>query len=148
MKDIIKTVHTEVTQTVDTNTGEIVDVSSKDIKIVVNSEDFCLVYAGLWNVILDNPMSKSDIELLSYIIKNYSDGTPFCITQYVKERVAQKTGKSKTTYDRSTAALKKYKLIIPVSGRTYILNPRYAFKGSSTNRKKALVELVEVCKDC
>lgn len=148
--DIIKNIKTQVVQVVDPTTGEIMDESIKKVQVVVNPDEFALIYAGLWDVILGKPLSKSDIELLAYLIKRYSDGTMFTVNTPLKNDVARETGKSTTSYNNSTRKLLDHNLIIrlPNSKRTYVLNPRYAFKGSSTNRKKALIEILDWCPDC
>lgn len=147
-KDIVKRVGTEIESVIDSETGEVLEVSAKNLKILVNPSEFCLVYSGLWNVILGNPLSKADIELLSFLLAKYSDGTPFNISSFVKGEVAKYTGKAVTSYNNSTAKLLKYGLIFKVDNRVYKINPRYAFKGSSYNRKKAVIEMLEVCPDC
>lgn len=149
-KDVIKPIRSSTEIVVDFETGEVMDVSYKTIDVLVNPDNFALVYAGFWNVLLSNPLSKTDVELLAYLIDNYADGTPFAITDFVKQQVANKSGKSVTSYNKCSMVLVKYKLIVPLtpSGRTYIVNPRYAFKGSSTNRKEMLVKLKQTCPNC
>jgi len=150
MKDKIKTIQTTIEQTVDQRSGELIDIRAKYIKIVTNPDEFALVYAGLWNVILDNKMSTSDMELLAFLIKNYSDGNPFTINSYVKKQVCTQTDKHYTSYNNSTRKLLDLHLIFAVeeNSRIYLLNPRYAFKGSSKNRNKAIIEMVDYCVNC
>lgn len=154
-KDIVKTVKTEVERIIDFETGEVVESSFKSINIVVNPDEFALVYAGFWNVILENPLSKSDVELLGYLIQSYADGTSFTITQHIKDVVSKRSPsnkkgefKSPTSYNKSTANLIKHKLIVAVGKRTYVINPRYAFKGSSNDRKDAMIKLKQSCPTC
>jgi hypothetical protein len=146
--DQIKTVNRTINIVTDVETGEVIDTSIKEVKVLINTDDFALVYAGLWNVILQNPLSKSDIELFSYLINNYSDGTPFTINSYTKEEISKKSGKATTSYNKSTAALLKHQLIYSVQSRVYKINPKFAFAGSSKNRHKAVIEMTEICKTC
>lgn len=148
MKDHIKTVYTEVHQKVDSATGELIEESHKKVDILVDPDDFCLIYSGLWNVLLDNPLSKADIDLLAYLIKHYSDNTPFTINGFMKKEISLKTGKSETSYNNSTRSLIKHGLIYEVGVKTYKLNPRYAFKGSSKNRHKAVINMRTICRNC
>jgi hypothetical protein len=148
MKDQIKTVGTVIDTLTDIETGEIIDTSVKVIKVVVDPEDFCLVYAGFWNVLLESPLSKSDLEMFAYLIGNYSDGTPFTISGFTKQQIAAKSNKAPSSYDKSTSVLLKNNLIYAVQSKVYRINPRYAFQGSSKNRHKAVIEMIEVCKDC
>jgi predicted transcriptional regulator len=147
-KDIIKEVSNEIIHTVDAETGEVIDTSVKKVKILVNEEEFALIYAGFWNTILNSGLSSSDIELLAYLISNYSDGTPFVVNSAVRKEIANKTEKSETSYKNSTRKLFQAKFIYDVGFRTYKVNPRFAYKGSSNSRKKAVIEMVETCKNC
>lgn len=146
--DCIKTVSTLIEKVTSEETGELIDQRTNTIKMLFNSDDFCLVYAGFWNVILNSPLSKSDIELFAYLISNYASGVPFTISEYMKGEVAKVTKKNKTSYNNSVRALLKHNMIFTVSKRSYKINPRYAFEGSSNMRNKAVIEMVSKCKDC
>lgn len=148
MRDKVQKVSTVINTTTDTETGEIVDVAIKNIKIIIDPDDFCLVYSGFWNVLLEYTLSKADVEMLAYLISNYSDGTPFTITSFTKEEIAKKSNKSVSSYNNSTRVLINNELIYSVKGRNYKLNPKYAFAGSSKNRHKAVIEMMELCKTC
>jgi predicted transcriptional regulator len=114
---------------------------SKEIKEYFGIEDFIPVFFNFWIIIMEKDLSKSDIELLSYLMFNYSDNVPFNISNYVKEQVSIRTGKSKTSYNNSTRKLLESGLIYKVSCNSYKINPEYAFKGSSADRKKLVIEL-------
>ncbi len=136
----IKNVSSKVVEVVDSETGELLSVSEKKVEFLVENDKFCFVYASFWNTILDSNLNRSDIELLCYLLDNYSDGVPFSISKYIKEIVAKRAGKSITSYNNSTRSLLKYDFIIKCSGaNTYILNPKLAFKGSSKERNKRVV---------
>jgi hypothetical protein len=138
-----------IDRVVDVNTGELVDVSESFTELYTETnEEFCLVYASLWNVIDKHNLGKSDISLLGYLINHYADGTIFCINKAVKESAAKLGGKHYTSYNNSTRRLLDKKLIFEVSGRSYKLNPKYAFKGSTNERRKAIVEMHSYCPDC
>lgn len=148
-KDIVKTVHSTIEYTIDPETGEEIAYNRNDIKIVTNSDDFALIYASFWNTLIENPLSKSDVELLGYLIENYAEGTVFTINKGIKEELAKRTGKSPTSYVNSTQHLLAYKFMFKVGdSKSYKLNPRYAFKGSTHNRNKAVIEMTNFCKDC
>lgn len=150
MRDKLKEVTTNVTQVVDSETGEVLDQSVKKIKVVTNSDDFALIYASIWDKIIGSDLSKSDLELFAFLVKNYSDGTPFSISNFIKQQVANKSNKSVTSYNKSTNSLLNANFIVRVkdSKRVYLINPRYVFKGSTKMRKKALIEILEDCKGC
>ena len=144
----IKTIKKDIITEVDSETGELLDVSINEHKIVMGQDKFTLVYANFWNNIMESNLSASDIELLAYLISNYSDGTPFSISLPIKTDISKSTGKSPSSYDRTTKKLLDAKFIYSVGGRTYKLNPRYAFQGSSKNRKKAIIEMIGDCSNC
>jgi hypothetical protein len=137
-----------INNTIDVKTGEIVDVQESYNELYLDNEEFCLVYAGLWNVIDKHNLGKSDVSLLGYLINHYADGTIFCINKAVKESAAKLGGKHPTSYNNSTRRLLDKKLIFEVGGRAYKLNPKYAFKGSTKDRRKAIVEMHNYCPDC
>ena len=137
----IKTVNKTTTIVVDKETGEVLETAVNNVKMIVDNEEFMLVYVGFWNAIRGNKLSKSDIDLLAFLIEHYCDGTPFGISKYIKEKVAKQTGKSITTYNNCTRVLVDENFIIEVGTKTYVVNPAYAFKGSSNKRNKAIIEL-------
>lgn len=148
-KDIIKTIHSTLAYEIDSETGEEISYERKDIKIVVNPDDFALVFASFWNSIIEKPLSKSDVELLGYLIQNYAEGTVFTINKAIKEILSKRSGKSASSYNNSTKHLLEYDFIFQVGdSKSYKLNPRYAFKGSTNDRKQALISMTEHCKTC
>lgn len=148
MKDKIRKVSKEITHTVSMETGEIVDTHVSHIELVVEKDDFSLIYSEFWNILLDKPLSTSDVQLLAFLIKNYSDGTPFSINSFIKEEVAKQTNKSVSSYNNCTRNLLKHALIFSVSNKVYKLNPRYSFKGSTKDRNKAVITMLTSCKEC
>lgn len=137
----IKTINTNTTTIIDGETGEVLNNCIKKIKVVTDTDDFALIYVGFWNALIGNTLIKADIELLAYILKNFSDGRLFSITKVMKEEICKETGKNITTYNNCTRVLVHNNFIIKKGTRTYVVNPEYAFKGSSKNRNKAVIEL-------
>lgn len=137
----IKKVQTQVENYIDSETGEVLEQNIKTIKVVVNKDEFFLAYAGMCDVLLNKKLSKCDVELYAYLLKQCSEGREFTINAYTKEQAAKYTGRNPTSYNNSTRSLLKHGLIYKVANRTYKINPEYAFKGSSKNRNKAVIEL-------
>jgi predicted transcriptional regulator len=137
----LKKVKSTITELVDFETGELVDTSIKDISILIDKERFSLVYASFWQILTEANLSKSDIELFAHLVGEYASGTMFTITYDIKKLVSDKSGKSPSSYDKSTKKLLDAQFIIKEGKQSYIINPRYAYEGSSKNRKKLLVEL-------
>ena len=142
MNDIVRNVSRRLETIVSEETGEVIDQNVKTVQILANPDDFALIYSGFWNTLLDNPLNRSDMELLSYLIKNYADNNPFTINTYIKEQVSKRTGKSVTSYNNCTRHLLNSGLIYKVGKRTYKINPKYAYKGSSSTRNKLVIEMI------
>lgn len=136
-----KTVQKTTEILVDSDTGEVLDIAVNKVQLLLDDTKFALVYSSLWDLIMDTNLSKADIELLGYLINQYGEGTIFSITSVIKEAVAKKSNKRPSSYNNSTKALLNAKFILEVKKRNYIINPQYAFKGSSNNRKKLILDL-------
>ena len=139
----IKNVNTTINNVIDKETGEVLEVDIKKVSLVVDKEKFALVYSYLWNTILESNLSISDIELLSYLILNYSGGSIFTISKTIKEIVASKAKKKASSYNNSTKKLIDNEFILKVDNRNYVLNPKLVYEGSSTNRKKLIISIIE-----
>lgn len=101
------------------------------------------VYLSFWKKWMTGELAKSDLELLAYLMMNYARGVPFNISDHVKSETSKQSGRSSVSYNTCTKRLLESGFILPVkpNSRTYILNPEYAFEGSSKNRKKAIIDL-------
>jgi hypothetical protein len=148
MKAYLKTVSSDVRTIIDKETGEYIEQSENKIQILVGKDDFSLIFTEFWNILLAKPLSQVDILLLAYLVKHYADGTPFSVSNYIKKELAKQTGKSETSFNNSTRKLIKYNFIYEIGAKTYKLNPRYAFKGSTNNQRTAVIEMLTVCPDC
>jgi len=137
----IKTIKTSSTVIIDKETGEVLETSVNKMQMIADKEQFALVYVSFWNAIMGCKLSTADMQLLSYLIKHYCKGTPFGISKYIKEEVAKVSGKSPSTYNNCATVLVRGGFLIKKDNRNYIINPEYAFEGSSNNRNKAIIEL-------
>lgn len=138
----IKNVQSTVTETIDKETGELLDVSVKKLSILVDDERFMLVYVSFWDVITQSNLSKSDLELFAHLVSQYAKGTLFTITSDIKKIVADKSNKSLTSYNNSTRKLLEANFILKEGKQSYIINPVYAYEGSSKNRKRLVLDLI------
>lgn len=148
MKEHLRTSKQVIEQIVNPETGEVEDIQVTNHQYLAgNPDEFYLAYTALLNVWAKWDLSVSDLNLYAYLCKNYANGTPFNISEYVKKEVANITGRSATSFNNSPRALVSKGLIIRVSNKTYKINPRYIFKGSSSNRNKALFEILQTNKE-
>lgn len=141
MEKVIK-VNSVVTNYVDPESGELLDSVENHLDILVDSDDFMLVYSKFWNSLMESKLSKSDIELFAHLVSCYASGVSFSITSYVRTEVSTKTGKPAITYNNSPKHLVDNKFIYEVAPRVYKINPEMAFKGSSKNRNKLVVTMI------
>ena len=131
---------------VDVETGEILSVNSKQHGYIANSkEEFLLIYSSLLSVFIH--MEQSEIRVYSYLLR-YANSIEFSITKPLREKIAKETNLNERTVYNTIQSLKKKKLIIEDS-KLFIVNPRYAFKGSSLERNNKLKAVIELkCRDC
>lgn len=147
MSQHLRTFREEIEKTIDPETGEVIDLAVHKHNYLAGEEEFFLVYTSLMNVWERWDLSTSDLNLFSYLCNRYSNGAEFTITSNMKAEIANISGRKPTTFNNSTRALIDKRLIIKISPRSYKLNPRYIFKGSSKNRNKALIEILSIDKN-
>lgn len=148
MGQYLKTSATHSREELDFDSGEIVENRMEFKYLAGDPGDFVLVYTELLNVIQRWKLSYAAIVMLTYLLENYADSTIFSITKAVRKDVSERSGMSETTFYNVTRELLSHKLIVEVSHRSYRLNARYAFKGSSASQKKAMFELLQIDKSC
>ena len=143
MKDIIKSVNQKTFTTIDTETGEILDIHIDKTDILYNTDNFLLMYDNFLDTLIDNidNLTKTDIELLFFLIKKYSDGISFTINIDIKKQLAKRKNRNIRSYDKCTKVLLKHNFIMKVEKRVYRLNPKYFYRGSSKLRNKEIIEL-------
>lgn len=145
----IKTVKTETRTLVDVDSGEVLGTDVKNIKVFLDKQKFCLVYASFWDLIFETQLSRSDLELLSYLTRYYANNTIFSISKVLRMEVAKKFKRSPESYKNSVRQLLEAGFIFKYgSARTYKLNPKLAFEGNSKNRRKAVIEMLNCCPEC
>lgn len=140
----IKEIKSEIRETIGVNTGELIEVSEKSLKVLSNKDDFMLVYTSFWNTLIKADLNKSDIELLAYLIKNYGDGALFSITKLTLNDLKKTTNKPNPSYINSTRKLINSGFIIKEGFRNYRINPQVAFKGNSNRRNKLVIEMLDI----
>lgn len=150
MKSYLKTgsVHNEKTLRVDEETGEVVEeLNLVKHKYLVSKDKFFLAYSYLIDVLKDCKDLK--IKTYAYLLENYKAGTPFQVGLPIKRVMAERFNCSVASISNTLTVLKEEKLVYSPSRGLYMLNPRYAFKGSSKERDKQLKVIIELgCKDC
>lgn len=134
---------------IDTETGEVISENEKKFQYVAGDPgNFVFVYTALLNIISEWKLSQAGTVMLAYLLEKYANGTIFSISKALREELARRSGKSETTFYNTTRELLKLKLIVEVSYRAYKLNPKYAFRGTRLEQKKAVFEILQICKNC
>lgn len=152
-KSFLKTGILETIQTVDNETGEVLDISHKKHTYIANSkEEFFLVYSSL--IGLFQKISAAEVRVYAYLLENYFTKSMIVINDIVRQDMVTKTGLASGSINNALALLasssnKDHPLLYRIGRGTYQLNPRYAFRGSSLDRNNSLKALIELgCKDC
>lgn len=146
-KSYLKTSMIESEIVVDKETGEVLLEDFKRHTFIANSkEEFFLVYSSLLAVF--NDMEKAEIRVFSFLLQ-YVDGTKFSVDKSIRLEIAKVTNLNERTVYTTVKSLEKKMLIIKHDTGAYQVNPRYAFKGSTSDRNKALKAIIELgCINC
>ena len=145
----LKTRVTQLDHYVDSDTGELLDMTVKKHKYIANSkEEFMLMYASMLPILSN--LSKPSVGVYAYLLNNYAQGNKFEIGSGMRSLIAEYAGVSTSSVVKSLKELTTATLVYKHSIRgIYQINPRYAFKGSSADRSKELKVIIELgCEDC
>lgn len=131
---------------VDVNTGEIVDsIIKRHGYIANNKEEFLMVYSGLLGIFMK--MEQSEIRVYGYLLR-YANGISFSISKSLREQMGAEIDLNERTIYNTLIVLSRKGLLFSKDG-LYQLNPRFAFRGSSTERLNALKVIIELgCENC
>lgn len=143
----LKTGVTNVETIVDSETGEIIDVEIKRHSYLANTkEEFLLLYSSMLSVFMN--MEQSEIRVFGYLLK-YADGITFAINKPMRIEISNSTKLTERTIYNTIKILESKSLIFKHQSGVYQINPRYAFRGSTSERNQALKAIIELgCPDC
>lgn len=156
----LKTIYSEMstskgtfdnTTIIDNETGEVLDPEIKRHKIMVGKDQFYLTYTYLLNA-LSKDLSLVEMKVYAYLLEHNNAGAEIGITKKMKESICAATNISHiNSISNALKSLQEKELpFLFKSGRgTYILNPRYAYQGSTKNRDKHLKAIIDLgCINC
>ena len=143
----IKTKYNTVTskQTIDKETGEILqeDVEINSHKYIAKTkEEFFLTYVYLLDA-LRNELSMPEVKIYADLLKNYKSDVKFALNKALKQDMADNLNLKLGTVNNSITNLVKKNLIFRITEGVFMLNPKYAFRGSSNDRKKQIIMTLE-----
>jgi len=146
-KSYLKTGFTTVETVVDSETGEILSENVQKHTYLANTkEDFLLLYSSVLGIF--NRMEQTEIRVFSFLLQ-YADGTKFAISKPIRLEIAKVTDLNERTVYNTIKSLVDKNLVAKLPTGAYQVNPRYAFKGSTTNRNQELKAIIELgCKSC
>ncbi len=148
-QSFLKSGTTTVTNNVDFETGEVIDVSINKTTYLANSkEEFFMLYASALHLMM-NTAKDVNVRLLAYLIQNNAAGNAFGMSKGLKAIIADRIDASPRTIDNSLSELVNNKFIIRLERNTYKLNPRHVFQGGTSERNAALKAVLTLeCPDC
>lgn len=150
-QSILKPSHKEIIKYVDRDTGEILDQEVKQHTYLASTkEQFFLGYVSMLAVF--NDLTGNAIKTYAYLLERYNAGALIAINSGIKEDIKQfikSKAQSNKGIDGALAELVKVKFLIRKSHGTYLINPRYAFKGSTKDRDASLKAILTLeCPEC
>lgn len=148
MKSHIKTGKTDTTYTVNED-GEIIDEHVKQHKyLAATKEQFFLGYVSMLGMVY-RELTGPEIKVYAYLLEKYSSETPIGIVKAIKEEMGKQIGIKLGTIDNALSGLTSKGMIYSTGKAVYKMNPRYAWKGGSASRNKALKAVLEMeCPHC
>jgi hypothetical protein len=148
MKAHLKTSGSTITQYVDPETGELFDQEIVTHSYITKDTDtFILMYVTLIGMLGD--LSNSAVKVLSYILVNYKVNTEFEIGGATRRKISSRFNIGLSSVANGLTELKKENILYSKERSLYVINPRYAYQGSTSDRKGAMKAIIELgCKDC
>jgi hypothetical protein len=137
----LKTVSTHTREVVGED-GELLDIEvRKHTYVVASREEFFHTYSSLLGVFMK--MDMPDIRVYGYLLQHLMTGSKIPITKALRLEMSHVIHLNERTIYNTLKVLEEKGLLIK-SDKLYQLNPRYAFKGSSSDRLKALKVVLEL----
>lgn len=142
-KHYLKTGLVEVSKTIDSETGEVLDVETVQHKYVANTkEEFFFGYSALIGAFRN--MTQAEIRVFGYCL-NFAWGNQFDISKNVRVAMSSIINVNERVIANTVKKLVSDKVLLrdPVT-KLYFVNPRFAFKGTATQRNSALKAVIEL----
>ena len=140
-KPYLKTVSEDTVTIIDKDNGDILDEYRKTRKVVVNSrEAFYMTYAQAQNMFMG--LTSAEMKIVVWLMLNQAnyDNKVYLVLD-TKKRIQEDMKIGAESVKRGIINLVKKEVLIHQGKKrssTYMLNPLYVWKGSQTNRVKAL----------
>jgi hypothetical protein len=144
----VKTSAVHTIDTIDMETGEIVDtITNKSTYLANSKEEFYLMYSSM--VLILKGSTDVRMKLFAALLERNASGMEFAMNKSLKEVIALECGCKPRSFDSAFTSLVKDNIIVRVRPHLYKINPRHVFKGHSAARNNSLKAIIELgCKDC
>lgn len=143
----LKTGLREVTNYIDMETGELLDVKVKNHKFLTNDKGlFFMGYSALIGVFME--MSQAEIRIFGYCLR-YAKGVKFDISKRLRLDMAKTININERTILNTIPSLEDKGVLYRHENGLFQINPRFAFEGGRDERNNALKAIIELgCKHC
>lgn len=148
MSSRLKTGMITVTEVIDKETGELIEQNIKKHTYIANSkEEFMFIYVNALPVFIG--LSGPAKSVYAMLLKDYNTKSVFEIGGAMRSHIASYIGIGKSTVANAFTELVNAGFLYSQSKGLYQINPRYAFKGSTSERNDALKAIIELgCTNC
>lgn len=138
---------TERFREVDLQTGEVKGHIKKLTYLANSNEEFYLLFSSVLGIFTQ--MNQAEIRVYAYFLMQHKVGSEIAVPRGIRLLIAEATDLKSGSVANALGKLVEKKLLYTVSKGIYKINPRYAFKGSTSERKKLLKFILEAeCPDC
>lgn len=94
-------------------------------------------------------LTHPETKLYAYLLSTYKAGTMFQIGKPIREEIAIKCKMCDSAIANGLSTLKQKGFLYSPNRSVYMLNPRYAFQGSTGQRREAIKTIIELgCENC
>ncbi len=134
---------------VDTISGEVLSTTSDiDVQSIIKStttEQFFFIYAQILSILYGKNLSTPTPKVFWWILEKFQGiTTDFSITKMLKEECIRKIGVCMRTVDAALKELSDEELLIKKGRATFMINPKFVWKGNIRDRQKYLsIEILE-----
>lgn len=148
MRAHIKTGKENIVFTVDEQGTVIDETTIKHKYLAATKEQFFIGYVSLLSV-MAKELTGPEIKVYAWMLNKYSSGTTIGMVKGIKEEMATDIGIKLGTIDNALSGLVSKFMIYSTGKAMYKMNPRYAYKGPTADRNKALKYVLEMeCPHC
>lgn len=148
MTPYLKQVYNEQIMTVDSESGEVMDIEVKSHKIVVDNEkSFMQIYYHIEGML--GNLTGHELKVFMYLALSATKENIISSTIYFKKDIADKmnvdgNNTSVQSVSNAISSLAKKKVIVSIGRGSFRISPKYLWKSDSNSRNKVMKYFLEV----